>query len=46
MVKISWLVTALKTYRVCGIPYNAKWWQGKTLANQSFQSFSEENTNF
>ena len=25
------------------IPYKAKQWQGKTLANQSFQSFGEEN---
>ena len=24
------------------IPYSAKRWQGKTLANQSFQSFGEE----
>ena len=25
------------------IPYSAKRWQGKTLANRSFQSFGEEN---
>ena len=25
------------------IPYSAKLWQDKTLANQSFQSFGEEN---
>ena len=25
------------------LPYRAKLWQGKTLANQSFQSFSKEN---
>ena len=25
------------------IPYRAKVWQGRTLANQSFQSFGEEN---
>ena len=25
------------------IPYSAKCWQGKTLANLSFQSFGEEN---
>ena len=27
----------------CRIPYSAKWWQGKTLANQLFQSFGKEN---
>ena len=26
-----------------GIPYSAKFWQGKTLANQSFQSLAREN---
>ena len=25
------------------IPYNAKFWQGTTLANQLFQSFGKEN---
>ena len=25
------------------IPYSAKFWRGKTLANRSFQSFGEEN---
>ena len=25
------------------IPYSAKFWRGKTLANRSFQTFSEEN---
>ena len=25
------------------IPYNAKFWRGKTLANRSFQTFGEEN---
>ena len=25
------------------VPYSAKFWQGKTLGNRSFQSFGEEN---
>ena len=25
------------------VPYSAKHWRGKTLANRSFQSFGEEN---
>ena len=25
------------------IPYSAKFWRGKTLANRSFQTFGEEN---
>ena len=32
----------LASYEVY-IPYSAKFWRGKTLANRSFQTFGEEN---
>ena len=37
------LPCCLYTYMHVHIPYSAKRWQGKTLANRLFQSFGEEN---
>ena len=33
----------LSSMLMINVPYSGKQWQGKTLANQSFQSFGEEN---
>ena len=37
------IATCIHIHTHTHIPYSAKQWQGKTLANRSFQSFGEEN---
>ena len=37
------LLRHTKIWLARDIPYSAKFWRGKTLANRSFQTFGEEN---